>query len=444
MRGFATFAQYMGALLSLGYIALLLFWIRRSRFFVLAGLRKRHLAGIFLLKVAAGTALWWIYTYHFTDRNTADIYKYFDDSKVMYDALWTAPLDYFRMLFGIANDNAHFSDTYYKVMNNWMRKYEGNLANDSHTMIRFNALVRIFSGGHFSVHTVFASFLAFTGMTAICKAFVHHLHGREMLLYAAVFLLPSVLFWASGVIKESLLMFGLGLLLWKLFTWMERRFRWSDVPVVGALLVLLFFLKFYVLMSMAPALIALAWCRLRPGRTALKFGVTIAVCMIAVLNIHHLIPGFNILEVLWWKHKDFIGLARLMESGSFVMPPPMEPTFMSFMKNAPHALYMAFVSPVGAFRNGVLGLFSAVETILLIAAFVVLVAKMNRSNIDLPLVLFCLCFAITLALVIGWTTPVIGAIVRYRVPLLPFVMIAALLVADPNKLPTWLNPTLDR
>jgi hypothetical protein len=44
----------MGALLSLGYIALLLYWIRRSRFYELPGLRKRHLAVLFLLKVAAG------------------------------------------------------------------------------------------------------------------------------------------------------------------------------------------------------------------------------------------------------------------------------------------------------------------------------------------------------------------------------------------------------
>lgn len=434
-----TFSTMQGALLSAGYIALLLFVIRRSRFFALPELRKRHLAGIFLVKVAAGTALWWIYTFHFTDRSTADIYKYFDDSKVMYDALWTAPSDFLRMLFGIANDNAHFSGSYYHVMNNWMRKYESNLANDSHTMIRFNALVRVFSGGHFSVHTVFAAFLAFTGMTAICKAFAAYLPGRRVLLYVAVFLLPSVLFWASGVIKESLLLFALGLLLWKLFAAMEGRARWSDAVVVAPLLLLLFFLKFYVLLSMVPALIALAWCRLRPGRAFLKYGIALVASCAIALHIHHVIPGFNILQVLWWKQHDFIGLARLMDSGSFVMPPAMEPSLGSFLKNAPYALYMCFLGPLAHVGQGPLGLLSAVETAVILLAVVFLLARRQRQGIDLALVLFCLCFALALALVIGWTTPVVGAIVRYRVPLLPFVLIAALLLTDPKRLPVWMR-----
>lgn len=434
-----TFMAMLGALLSCGYVALLLYLIRRSRFFVLPGLRKRHFAALFLLKVAAGTALWWVYTYHFTDRSTADIYKYFDDSAVMYGALKEHPMDFLRMLLGIGNDTPYYSEQYYQVMDNWHRKYESNLANDSHTMIRFNALVRVFSDGHYSVHTVFAAFLAFTGMTAICKAFAAALPGLQRALYICVFLIPSVLFWASGVIKESLLLFGLGVFLWKLFAWMERRFRWPDLPLVAALLALLFFLKFYVLLSMLPALLALAWCRLQPGRTLLKFALTIAGCSVLVLNIHHVIPGFEILKVLWWKQHDFIGLARLMDSGSFVMPPPMEPTFLSFLKNAPHALYMTFLSPLGTFANGPLGLLAAVETAVLLLALGLLLLHAGRA-IDPALVLFCLCFTITLALVIGWTTPVIGAIVRYRVPLLPFLMIAGLLIADPRKLPKWSMP----
>jgi hypothetical protein len=43
-----------------------------------------------------------------------------------------------------------------------------------------------------------------------------------------------------------------------------------------------------------------------------------------------------------------------------------------------------------------------------------------------------------LGLVIGWTTPVIGALVRYRVPLLPFWVMAGLCIADPVRLP-WRN-----
>ena len=44
---------------------------------------------------------------------------------------------------------------------------------------------------------------------------------------------------------------------------------------------------------------------------------------------------------------------------------------------------------------------------------------------------------VLLALLIGWTVPVVGALVRYRIPLLPFVGFAALLLVDASKLPRW-------
>jgi hypothetical protein len=50
-------------------------------------------------------------------------------------------------------------------------------------------------------------------------------------------------------------------------------------------------------------------------------------------------------------------------------------------------------------------------------------------------VIFCLTFSIILFLIIGLTTPIIGAIVRYKIPAIPFLTIAALMFFDGQKLP---------
>jgi hypothetical protein len=47
--------------------------------------------------------------------------------------------------------------------------------------------------------------------------------------------------------------------------------------------------------------------------------------------------------------------------------------------------------------------------------------------------LFFLSFLILLAVLIGWTTPVLGAVVRYRMPLLPFLIMSCLLVLRPQR-----------
>ncbi|HEX2616007.1 MAG TPA: hypothetical protein VHL57_00620 [Flavobacteriales bacterium] len=433
-----------GALLAAGYTALFLFLIRRWGFFAARGLSRRSIGLLFLLKIAAGTVLWYIYTYHYPDRATADIYKYFDDGNIMFGALPDHPGDYLRMLFGVDNTAKHMDTDYYMVMNNWYRQYEGNLYNDAHTMIRFNALVRLFSFGVYHVHTVFACFLGLIGLVGLYRAFVPYLAGAERALAVGVFLLPSVLFWGSGVIKEALLFFALGVFVLHVFRSINGRQSVLGLFALVLSVALLAVLKFYVVLSLAPGLIAYTWCR-RTGdrRTWMKFGLVYVVAVLFALTSSRIIPGFDVLETLWVKQKDFVGVATATGSGSYIPPPPLEPEPWSFIKQIPHALYMTFLSPLVTWRSGALGIVSAAENVLLLLACAfTLVRPRHRRDMDLPLILFCVGYCLVLALIIGWTTPVVGALVRYRVPLLPFGCIALLLMADPRKWPRWIGAPL--
>ncbi len=421
-----------GILLALLYIALLIAIMRRMRFFnSVEALKWQHIAGIFVLKVAAGTLLWAIYTVIYPDRLTADIFKFYDDSAVMFSALPGRPRDYLQMLFGIQNDTPYFTEEYYRKMNNWFRQYESEVHNDAHTVIRFNALVRLISFGEFHVHTVIAAFLSTTGMVAIYRTFVKKLPGRERLLMIAIFLLPSVLFWASGVIKESLLFFGLGILIHQVFRSIEKRNNAAGLIALFFSVILLFYLKIYVLLSLVPALLLWAWSRNGTSiAIAWKAVVIYGSGIVLALSIHHLIPGFDVIGLIALKQKDFIGLATSVDSGSFVQPPLITPDPLSLLINAPYAIYITLIGPLIHF-TGTFGAIAALENFLIISAFVFLLvyAKPWRS-VDRPLVISLIGYCVLLALVIGWTTPVMGAIVRYRTPLLPFLLIIALLLFD--------------
>ena len=265
VEGYVYIAAPMpGVLLAIAYTALLLYWMRRIPFFArIPGLPMRWVAGLFALKILAGTALWAVYTYIYTDRLTADIFKYFDDSAVLYAALWDQPGDFFRMLFGIANDTDYFTERYYLVMNTWIREFENNVYNDSHTMIRFNAVLRLFSFGHYHVHTVFACFVSTIGAVALYRA-VHPLFRTfERALVTGIFLWPSVLFWASGVLKESLLIFGLGLFLLGIIGQWPDRLAWRPMLAFITGLFVMLVIKFYVLMCLIPGLLAWSWAQAR-------------------------------------------------------------------------------------------------------------------------------------------------------------------------------------
>lgn len=426
-----------GFLLTISYTALLLFFMRRMRFFnSIPGLSFRWVTSILLLKVLAGTVLWAIYTYVYPDRTTADVFKYYDDSAHMFKALYTEPADYLRMVFGIGNDTEGFWWKYYKDMNNWERAYESNMYNDSHTIIRFNAVVRLISFGEFHVHTLVAAFLAFTGMVGIYRAFVASLVGLERILTAAVFLVPSVLFWASGVIKESLLFFGLGLLLYQVTNFLAGRWRWWDPFLLLFTTAMLFFLKFYVLMSLIPALMLLIWGR-STSRPALWLKTVLICCVFLLIgsNLHHILPGWNILGILTMKQRDFVGLALSMDSGSFVMPTLLLPDVRLFATQAPYALYIALLGPLFHGGGSALGLVAGAENAgLILFLFMCVAFREPWRNVDHALFFSILSYVFVLALVIGYTTPVMGAVVRYRTPLLPFLLIAGLLLLDRDRL----------
>lgn len=426
-----------GILLALSYTALLLALMGVWRFFAqVPHVSVSTVRLLFLLKIAAGTALWAVYTYIYPDRNTADIFKYFDDSFHMYKALPDHPVDYLKMLFGFRNDTTEFLQKYYLHMNNWERQYESNLYNDAHTIIRFNAAVRLISFGEYHVHTVIAAFLSTLGSIGIYRVFVGRVAGRENLLLGAVFLLPSVLFWSSGVIKESLLFFGLGLFLYQLQALGSSTRRWYDPLLALFALALLFLLKFYVLMSLLPAVLFFAWSKGHPVRAVLvRFGLVYGAFIAVGLNLQRVIRGMDILGILTMKQRDFVGLAVQMKSGSFVMPELLLPELKLFLAQAPYALYITLLGPLVYAGPGPLGLISAAENLVLVL-FLAACVVFHRpwKEVNLALVLALLGYITLLALVIGWTTPVMGAVVRYRAPLMPFLLILGLCVLDSRRI----------
>jgi len=420
--------------LVLGYTAIFTYFIFKLPFFRVEGLNQKTITGIFLLKVAAGIVMWALYNYHYTDRATADIFKFFDDSKVMYNALWERPTDYFKMLFGYQNDNEYFNKNYYVVMMNWYREYESSVNNDAHTIIRFNAVIRLFSFGHYNVHTVFMCFFSLIGLTALYKAFYRLMKSK--LLIIAVFLVPSLLFWGSGVLKEGLLFFGLGIIVMNYFRVLDGKLKWPDAILTLSCLVLVFYLKFYVLAAMLVSLIAYAFTRKESGgKVILKFIIVSILVFAFALNLHHIVPGYNILELLAQKQKDFIGLAAFLNAGSTLVVHPLEPNIWSFIRNAPEALYHTLCQPWLFTSTKPFMMIAGMEN-LIILMFIVFafIFRKRWGDMNQPLVWFCLFFLLQLFLIIGWTTVISGAIVRYKIPGIPFLLFTLILMMDMEKL----------
>lgn len=486
------------------YIFLFSLLIYFAPFFNIGPFNFKRIKGInlvFLLKIAFGLALVWIYTHYYTDRKTADIYKYYDDARIMYSAWQKGDYgDYLRMVFGISNDSPHFDSNYYTKMNHWYRQYDYGTYNDNHTIIRFNALVMPFAFGSFYVHTVFMCFVSLWGLTALYRAFAGFLPYKTKALFIAVFLIPSVLFWGSGVLKEGILLFSLGFFMYSFFqVFIHKR----DIVLNLVMLVLAVFLllinKQYLLIATAPAL-ACFWLveTLRFPKPFL-FYLGLYIIGFTVAYFVSLSSERNLAQMLAHKQRDFIALSRggvflqngrefvriapdkkryldtldartfkikagseymywknedlgdtlyasnsadtatyklvwdLPLAGSTIEMPVLQPTMASLFRTAPRALYNALAKPGLLSAKTIFERLSSVENALVLL-FLMLCTAWCRTGMNKNLFSLCFFISVTILFLIGYTTPIAGAIVRYKVPVLPFVLLCGVIIFDVNKL----------
>ena len=114
----------------------------------------------------------------------------------------------------------------------------------------------------------------------------------------------------------------------------------------------------------------------------------------------------------------------------------LEPTLSSFIKNSPRALINTMFRPYAwEVRSSPMMLFAAAENLLIIALLSLCIIFIRPlKTIRWEYVLFCMSFVLIQFLIIGETTPILGAVARYKTIALPFLVIALLFVLDKEKL----------
>ena len=433
------------------FVLLGLFWsISKLDFFKNGPFSTRSLQLAFFLRIAMGFGLFLIYSYHYPSRQDADTFKYFDDSKYMYDAFWTNPGDYFKMLFGIHCNTEYFNTEYFNNMSNWVRSYDNGLFNDNRLMIRVNAFLRIFSFGNYHVHSIILAFLAFMGSFSLSKLFFE-VSRSKVLIYIAVFLVPSLVFWSSGILKEAVLLAALGFFAYHFYQLFGSNRTWKNYVMLFLMSCVLIVLKLYVFMAFFPAIII--WMVISKWRRSLWVYLLMYILFIAIATlIGELNPRYDFVNLIVDKQRQFIRLADFYPVNSRFDLEVLTYEFWSLLLSSPEAIFNVFTKPWPNELNSILYIPSFIENSLILLLLVTTFVYGKALKVkEWDFVIFCLSFCIILYTVIGLTTPITGAIVRYKIPAIPFLMMAVFMLIDfdkipirftQNKLSQWINTFL--
>jgi hypothetical protein len=407
--------------------------VYRCSFFRAPGINARTSLALFILKLLAGIALLLIYTFYYTDRETADIYKYFDDSLIIHELLFNDPGSYFQILIGINSEDPHLLGILDKL-NYWYKPFESSLYNDNRTIIKFNVLARLISFGSIGVHTVIMCFISYVGLLTLYKFAVQFAKAKEKILVFVVFLLPSVLFWGSGLLKEGMLLFALGVFIYSCDRACSKGLNAKITLSILFSLLLLLICKIYIIIAVAPLILAYCWSY-RVGFIPMVLRYCLVLCIgLAVLwGVQWINPDLDLTTMLSNKQGNFMDVAAMTNANSVYSIPLLEPNALSIMKSIPIAIFNVLFRPhLGEIDSPMMAL-AALENLMILLFITVALIFMKKKIPDWNFLFFCIGFVVVLYALIGMVTPILGAVVRYKIPALPFLLLIFLALFDQEK-----------
>ncbi|HEV7333064.1 MAG TPA: hypothetical protein VGN63_18655 [Flavisolibacter sp.] len=401
------------------YLILFAWLVTKTRFFLASGLTRPQLVILFLLKVMAGILYGWIGVYYGELAQMVDTWAYHYESIAEYKILLSDPGQFFSSIF-----HNTYQDGYTKflaVENSWWNDLKGN------SFIKLMAIFNLASFGSYYTNVIFYSFLSLFGALGLYRVMRDQFPGNRLAIIMATFLVPSFLYWTSGLHKDGLIFLGLVMVIYPVyFSLKENKLNFLRVLSILTGLLMVLALRNFVIIPLLPALFA--WIlasklSIRPWAVFAGLYVFFAVLFFAAQYIH---PRLNFPEAVVIRQQAFMGLG----GNSAVEVQPLEPTVGSFLANFPDAIALSIIRPFPSDVHHLLSLAAAAEiNFLLLLALLCIICRKEKFRAP-PFLLFCIFFSFSVLLMIGYTVNILGAIVRYRSIVLPLLLVPIVAMAD--------------
>lgn len=393
----------------------------------ISGVRASIISGLYLIKIFGTFCLQWIYTYHYTERATADIYRFFDDGILLRDLLFTNTSDFINIILGFYEQS--YTSLYFDKMNSWIKPYESGLYNDNIVMIKMNSLFSLVTNGRFESNAILFSTFAFIGLILLTKTFSSE---RKVAfgVIGIVSLLPSYLLLQSGGLKESVLLFGIGLFFYSFIGLLNQGKR-QLLSLFALSILVLYSIKPYFLVSFAPAIIT--YFLLSKARISEYFSWPMWCSIVVVGLVMTQALGFEIIDFVIRKQHDFLNHSAEINPGSAIEMERLGNSTMEVLLETPTALFRVLFEPLPWTVNSFSTALMSLENLVVILIILLFAIKLFNGKSVSPYSTMVLQGVLPGIILIGLISPVLGATMRYRAPfliMLLLILIPTLLAND--------------
>ena len=419
------------AILNLALLAFIIY--RHWKFNQGNGIIKFYWPGL-AVKALGGIALGLIYMYYY--QIPADTFLFFEDSKKLTGLARTDFLSYVRFLF--LDDPSH--PLWTEIVFQQSRAL---------FIVKITSLFGLVTLDNYWITSLYFSVLSFIGTWRLTASIAEYFPSAKTAAVVAFLFFPSVVFWSSGLIKESIAMAALFFLSAAVVrTWVEK-----ELPLWEWLLVIFsawieWRLKYYYLAVFLPVASAALITQRLSHRwhlrgMAIKALLWCATFIFPLIIISSLRPNFypaRILAVIVSNNREF---SAMSDAEDVIEYPSLEPTLSSVVANIPRAVVSGIFRPFPWEAHTLFQWVIALENLILLLLCITSVVNVTQLAKSRQRLLLCsiLLYAGVLCVFLALSTPNFGTLSRYRISFLPFLL---LLISIENPLVKKLSALIQR
>lgn len=380
------------------------------------------------LKIFGAIALGLLYQYYYDGGDTFNFHT--RGSRIIWEAFVESPVLGWKLLTS--------SGEYIPGAVKYYSRIPFYYDSSSFFVVRIAAFFDLFTFSSYSATAVLFAYFSFIGCWLMFLTFYRLMPQAHGWISVAVLFVPSVIFWGSGILKDTLTLGALGMLTYAAHTVLIQR-----QPKVGKIFLLItsawiiFVVKKYILLCFLPAL--LLW--MYAARLARIKSVVLKIMVVPVITVLLVASGYYAVILIGKDDPRYsldkiaitaqitaydIGFYTGRDAGSTYSLGELDGTFSNLMGKFPQAVNVSLFRPyLWEVRNPLM-LLSALESLvlLLLTVWVVFTCRFHLFQaLRNPIVLFCLVFSITFAFAVGVSTFNFGTLARYKIPLIPFYLI---------------------
>ena len=284
------------------------------------------------------------------------------------------------------------------------------------------AFTNIVANGNLLVNSLMFGVFGFAGSIVFYKCFLPFFQQNKWILLITCFLLPSTLLYSSGIHKDSIVFFLVGLFFYSGSQLLMQNARGKYVLLLILAWVGLLLMRNYVAMALLPLIV----CATLIFRFKFPTWISVTVVYGGIFTLVSITEATSTLRPLRLVSDRQASFLSTEKGNKQVRVQLLKPTIASFISATPQAIKNSLLTPYPLQFAAKIWWFFALENmtyLILLSAFLYSLCSFKTSIP--PLLVLSFIFALSMVLFIGFVVPNANAIIRYKSTYLPLLLIAA-------------------